>query len=344
MRNPILLSRSDFRDAVFARDGGLCVLCGAPAVDAHHILERRLWPDGGYYLDNGASVCADDHLRCEQTLVSVENVREACAIRHVLVPPHLYADQVFDKWGNPVLANGRRMRGELFEDASVQKALGQGGVLHLFTDYVKQPRTYHLPWSPGVHDDDRVMDSLEHLHGKRVVVTEKMDGENTSMYRDYIHARSIDSRNSPDRNWVKNFWARICHDIPDRWRLVAENLFAEHSIRYENLESYCYGISIWNARNECLSWDDTQEWFELIGVRSVPIWYDGLFDEKLIRKLYVDERDWDRCEGYVVRLADSFPYSAFRHSVGKFVRAGHVQTTQHWRLGHRMPQNGLKLA
>lgn len=62
-----LLTRDAFREGVFARDGNCCVFCGRPAVDAHHILERRLWPDGGYYLNNGASVCAEHHMLCETT-------------------------------------------------------------------------------------------------------------------------------------------------------------------------------------------------------------------------------------------------------------------------------------
>ena len=38
------------------------MVCKKPAVDAHHLLERRLWPDGGYHLDNGVSLCAEHHL------------------------------------------------------------------------------------------------------------------------------------------------------------------------------------------------------------------------------------------------------------------------------------------
>lgn len=53
----ILLTRDDFREFVFKRDNHKCVVCGEPAVDAHHILERRLFHDSGYYLDNGASLC-----------------------------------------------------------------------------------------------------------------------------------------------------------------------------------------------------------------------------------------------------------------------------------------------
>ena len=64
------LTREQFRNAVFARDKHKCVLCGKPAVDAHHIMERKLWEDGGYYIENGASVCADCHWKCERNEVS----------------------------------------------------------------------------------------------------------------------------------------------------------------------------------------------------------------------------------------------------------------------------------
>lgn len=54
-----LLDRDSFRNGVLLRDGHKCVACGASGVrlDAHHIIERRLWDDGGYYLDNGATLC-----------------------------------------------------------------------------------------------------------------------------------------------------------------------------------------------------------------------------------------------------------------------------------------------
>jgi hypothetical protein len=336
-----LLSREEFRDAVFARDRGACVFCGAPAVDAHHILERRLWPDGGYYLDNGASVCREHHLACERTLISVDEVRAACGIRRALLPPHLYADQAYDKWGNPVLPDGRRLRGELFHDPSVQKALAEGRVLHLFTDRVKYPRTWHLPWSPGMHADDRMLGSVDCFEGRRVVVTEKLDGENTTLYRDGLHARSVDSRNHPSRNWLRAFHARICGDIPVGWRVCGEYLYAQHSIAYDDLQSYFYGFSIWNEQNICLGWDETLEWFALLGIVAVPVLYDGPFDEPRLRALHAERRNGRECEGYVLRVADSFSYRAFRHSVAKYVRAGHVQTTKHWMYGQPIVPNRL---
>ena len=43
-----LLTRDEFREAVFARDKHQCVVCAAPAIDAHHVVERKLWIDDGY--------------------------------------------------------------------------------------------------------------------------------------------------------------------------------------------------------------------------------------------------------------------------------------------------------
>jgi len=337
-----LLTREAFREGVFARDGQTCVFCSKPAMDAHHILERRLFADGGYYLSNGASVCAEHHMLCETTELSVEEVRAACNIVKPVLPPHLYGDQSYDKWGNPVQANGQRLKGELFFDESVQKVLGQGGMLGLFTHWVKYPRTHHLPWSEGMTNDDRMLLSMDGFEGKRVIVSEKMDGENTTCYSDYIHARSVDSRNHPSRNWVKQFHAQFCGDIPDGWRVCGENLFAKHSIQYANLASYFMGFSIWNDRNECLPWDETLEWFDILGLGILPVkvLYDGLYDEKLIRALW-SPKSRETIEGYVLRTAEGFRAVDFRRCVGKFVRKGHVQTVKHWMHGQRVEKNEL---
>jgi hypothetical protein len=335
-----LLTRDEFREAVFARDGHRCVICKASTADAHHIIERRLWPDGGYYLSNGASVCGPCHLKAESTEISCDDLRQRCGITRVILPPHLYVDaeQPYDKWGNPILPNGQRLRGELFDDESVQKVLAP--VLHLFTSRVKYPRTFHLPWSPGVTDDDRVLDDPDAAFGEsRVVVTEKMDGECTTMYRDYLHARSTDYSPHPSRDRVRALHAQIAHDIPEGWRVCGENVYAQHSISYDALPSYFLVFSIWNDRNECLSWEDTQLWSQLLGLAVVPVLYRGLWDNRCVRALdsqMLSQLGGDR-EGYVARLADGFHYRAFRRSVAKYVRANHVQTHGGWAVRQVVP-------
>lgn len=336
----VLLTRDAFREAVFARDNRTCVFCDQPAADAHHIIERRLWPDGGYYLNNGASVCEQHHIDCEKTILTVEEVREACGITKPIIPPHMYSDVVYDKWGNIVLPTGQRLKGELFFDESVQKVLKEGGVLDDFAHYVKYPRTHHLPWSENITDDDRIMPTTEHLVGQQVVVTEKMDGENTTMYSDHIHARSVDSGNHLSRDWVKNFWAQISYEIPTGWRVCGENLYAEHSIPY-TVPTYFMGFSVWTDQNICLSWSETLEWFELLGITPVPTLYEGIYDEDVIRKLWCKKLHRDTSEGYVVRIADSFPLGSFRYNVGKYVRKDHVQTVKHWMHGQPVVPNKL---
>jgi len=98
---PILLTRSEFREQVFARNHHRCVVCGCRADDPHHILERKLWPDGGYYTANGAGLCNDCHLNAENSLISPKSLRYLCGISDILLPPGLDPKYQYDKWGTP---------------------------------------------------------------------------------------------------------------------------------------------------------------------------------------------------------------------------------------------------
>ena len=336
-----LLTRDQFRTETFERDSYKCVICGELAKDAHHILERRLFSDGGYYIDNGASLCEKHHIEAEKTILSANELRDIIGISKIVLPEHLYTDQNYDKWGNIILENGQRIAGELFNDESVQKILKEGDVLKLFLNYVKYPRTYHLPWSEGKTKDDKSLINCSFFIGKRVVVSLKMDGENTTMYSNYIHARSIDSNNHPSRNFVKKIHGTIMGDIPEGWRVCGENLYAKHSIFYHDLQSYFYIFSIWNDKNQCLSWDETVEWSNLLDLPVVPVLYDGIYDELIIKKLFKNEYNGNEMEGYVMRLADSFNYKDFKSNVAKYVRTNHVHTHGHWMRSKIVP-NKLK--
>lgn len=294
-------------------------------------MERRLFEDGGYYLDNGASLCEPCHLKAEQTLITPEELREKIGIQKRVLPPHLYSDYIYDKWGNIVNNNGTRVKGELFEDESVQKILKAGNVLDSFLPYVKYPRTFHLPFSEGRTDDDRVMKDLEGLN-RMIVVTSKMDGENTTGYwNGYIHARSMESGSHPSRNWVKNFLTPKLFELPYGWRICGENLYAKHSIHYKDLTSLFQVFSIWDEKNYCLSWDETLEWCELLELTHVPELYFGPFSYGTLADLGQEcEANKETQEGFVVRVASQFHYSTFSRSVAKYVRKNHVQTNKHW--------------
>jgi hypothetical protein len=208
----------------------------------------------------------------------------------------------------------------------------------------KHPRIYHVPWSPGLKNDDRRHPSMEIFESKQVIVTIKMDGENTTMYNDAIHARSIDSQNSnhPSRDMIKNLWGNVKHLINEDERICGENIYAEHSIKYNNLYSYFYVFSMW-FENLCFGWNTilTQlnniYYDSRIKLYTVPIIYEGIYDEKIIKKIgsfYIENGYLgDNVEGYVIRNSHEFEHDfneSFCLQYAKYVRENHVQTDEHW--------------
>lgn len=201
----------------------------------------------------------------------------------------------------------------------------------------KYPSTPHLPWSPGTQDDDKKLSSTDHFEGKQVYITEKLDGENTTMYRDYIHARSIDSPTNFTRSWVQQFHSSIAHNIPDGWRIVGENVWAEHSVRYEKLESYFYPFAVYDDNNFCLSYSDMIIFLRTQAFKDLPnkwkhpvmprVMYRNIFDAFSIEAIEINP---DKQEGYVLRTEEGFHYDDFEAHVAKYVRMGHVQTDEHW--------------
>jgi hypothetical protein len=192
----------------------------------------------------------------------------------------------------------------------------------------KYGRTFHFPFSEGIGNDDKIIKSFDAFQNEEVVITIKKDGENTSIYPNTFHARSIDSRHHPSRDWIASFAASIGYKIPENCRICGENVFAKHSIEYNDLESYFYGFSFWEDK-KCLSWDDTLFFFKEIGIVPVKEIYRGGFDLTKIKKL-THNIDTNKDEGFVCRLTKSFDYDDFSNCVVKWVRKNHVQTESHW--------------
>lgn len=210
--------------------------------------------------------------------------------------------------------------------------------------YHKYSRTYHFSDSPNLQNDDRRHENESIFNGKEVVSTLKLDGESCSMYSNYIHARSIDSKNHPSRNWVKAYHGQIKHLIRDGYRFCGENLYATHSIHYTQLESYFYLFNIWNEKNVALSWDSTKEIAWDIGMTVVPEIYRGVYDRQLVHKAFEDycSKSVDPVEGYVMRVVDEIPYEEWTLKAIKYVRRGHVQTSEHW-MSQKIVPNELKV-
>jgi len=179
-------------------------------------------------------------------------------------------------------------------------------------------------------------------------MTLKMDGENSTMMRHWYFARSLDSAHHPSRNWIKGLWGTIKYKIPEEWRICGENMYARHSIAYDNLESYFYIFSIWDEDNCSLHWDSISEIikdYELFThtgmekIPMVPVLWRGIYDEEAIRAVPLDlEKD----EGYVIRTVEEFHYNDFKTHVAKFVRKGHVaENDGHW-MSKKVIKNELK--
>lgn len=199
----------------------------------------------------------------------------------------------------------------------------------------KYGRTFHLPISPGATSDDKIMSSLDGLMVKDLVVTEKMDGENTTLHAGGSHARSPDSRYHPSRDWLKAFAAGISPYLAEDERIVGENLYARHSVAYDALPSYFLGFA-WIVEDEVQTWDLTQARFEELGIQPVPTLYRGPFRQALFDDL-ARALDFSRQEGFVARIADSFAEAEMPRRVGKYVREGHVQSEIHWMKAELTP-------
>ena len=201
---------------------------------------------------------------------------------------------------------------------------------------VKYPRTYHLPYSLTLTDDDKRLSSDEHFKDfTEVIVTAKMDGENTTVYPDgTMHARSLDGNKHEWQTWLKTDMQRWCYDIPEGWRVCGENLYAQHSIAYHfsSASKFFQVFGIYDDKNICIAWDKVTEWCELLGIEHVPVIYRGAYDKDAILNAFKEfqAKQDDEVEGFVVRNAAEFKLEDFAKNVGKFVRANHVQTDAHW--------------
>jgi len=194
---------------------------------------------------------------------------------------------------------------------------------------MKWPRISHLPDSPGVSRDDLVLTNFDHFIGQEIIITEKLDGENCSLHYDCFHARSQDSAHHASRSWIKSYHASFKHLIPTHLQIVGENLYACHSIYYDQLTTYFYVFAIIDKNLQALlSIEQTLIICQKLGLTFVPILYRGLFSNKFPMPKH--SKFGQEVEGYVLRLASEIAIKDFNVSIAKWVRPNHVITDDHW--------------
>lgn len=214
---------------------------------------------------------------------------------------------------------------------------------------LKYPRTFHLPYSPGATSDDKIVSSSECLIHVPIIISEKLDGENSSLEHENVFARTHAAPSKhPSADHLKKFHASIKHLIPSEVQLFCENVFAVHSIAYEALLSYVYLFAV-RQNDTWLAWEEVEGWAMTIGAPSVPVLFSGSAkSEKELKTLVeVHMKEQSVCggqrEGVVVRVASGFKDHEFPFKVQKCVRQSHVKTSNHWK-NQPIVRNKLKAA
>lgn len=109
-------------------------------------------------------------------------------------------------------------------------------------------------------------------------------------------------------------------------------MFARHTIKYNNLEDLFLLHSAWNGKT-CLSWKDTLYISSELNIAIVPLLYEGIYDEDIVKSFNdLNEYNNDVVEGYVVRNADQYDYMDSDNNIAKFVsnRFKINDSSKHW--------------
>lgn len=173
--------------------------------------------------------------------------------------------------------------------------------------------------------------------GERVVVTEKMDGEISSFYSDgYYHPRSMTYSQHWSRDYAKSRAQAIALAMRPNEIFVFENMYATHTVEYDNLVDYLYLLYIIRGKN-VLSYTETKKIADSNGFVTPKVLFIGTLRS-------VDQlRDLSEYrEGYVIRRESAFPYRYLGMFSAKYVIENFVQSDIHWtnseqkrnRIGH----------
>ncbi len=329
MQSEKLLTRDEFNNLCRVRDGNRCVICKSDVDSVHHIFDRKLFSNGGYYSSNGASLCEEHHIEAEQSILSVEEIRSAAKITTIILPEGLIYGVVYDKWG------------QLVDESVLSRKYG---------------RTYHFSFSPGTTSDDRISHNYyDHLQKmNNAVLTEKLDGENNCLSKIGVFARSHAA--TTESRWTKDLrqrWELMKNDLGDM-QIFLENMYAIHSIEYKNIEQHYFVFAV-RIGGRCLSWDEVKFWASAFDFPVVPELeiiepnkltqqeVQGMVERYASQPSVLDSYnhvmdakgnviDRSPCtrEGVVLVNMEEYLLKDFDKNCFKYVRAKHVKTDEHW--------------
>jgi len=156
-------------------------------------------------------------------------------------------------------------------------------------DIIRYPRTLHIRGSRKTGDDFELEDVSfeEALQGKYVVYEAKIDGSNCAVSfedsRMILQSRGHELRGGPrEREFQQlRIWAnRYQHDLFDilgnRYIFYAENMFAKHTVFYDNLPHWIFEFDIFDKeRRLFLSTKARRRLLEGLEYVAAPVVYEG---------------------------------------------------------------------
>jgi hypothetical protein len=215
----------------------------------------------------------------------------------------------------------------------------------------KYPRTYHLPYSPGATNDDKIAPNVDFLLNTPLVITEKCDGSNLCMDKNNIFART---HSGPPKhasfNMAKSIHASIKHELIDGLDYFGEYCYAKHSIEYTELPGYflLFGIRTYiDGNGWWKSWQSVKSFAKSLNIPTVPeLEKLTVSSEKELQKVIEKHMNEPSVcggerEGVVVRRVEAFSVREFSKATLKNVRKNHVQTSEHW-MNQEITPNKLK--
>ena len=201
----------------------------------------------------------------------------------------------------------------------------------------KYPRTPHLPWSASRGRDDREHPDPQALAGRRIVITEKLDGANTLIHRGIVYGRSTGQPSTA--RWTAmvrkhHAWKMVEPEL----MLYGEDLYAVHSIAYapiaERTTFRAFALRTADGRFESV--ETLEALCATREIDTVPVLWTGVADS--VAELRELTESLGRMpstlggvrEGVVVRASEGFNATDFATHTAKWVRPNHVQTDEHW--------------
>jgi len=114
-----------------------------------------------------------------------------------------------------------------------------GIILPMEHDYYKYPKTFHLKFSESLQNDDRMLTSTSALVNRRIIVTEKIDGENC-----------VDENTIIETDSGKKTIGELCKDKGKDIKVASYNEF-ENKVEFKKILKYHDNLS------------DQDEWYEI---------------------------------------------------------------------------------